>query len=849
MADERSSPASEAAPEGEHVTKASTEPAQAWQAQPRKMSFTQMTAESLTAGLEKATEKVTEAAHEQATIDDERSFFPVFLILAAAAIAVCCGSAAFLLHLAVGYAGCFGGVNGCHDHMLLDVLKPYLGTSGYFLISCSLSGFVCSHILYSSFQGGVAKQCKGGGTGHTKIVVASGKNSSAWIVVFRILLSSIYMGGGNPLGTEGPIIQLSVALATSLTACAGFNVLITGFVYVIEELTRTLSKKLALILALAAAVAVLLKEYLELLLDTLLYPHHPPHPKLVPGKEVWESLSFDEVQTMSGLSLLIGLAAGVTGWVFSNCTFSLLTYLNPALLGRTPSRLQAAVPEKLHLAIIGLAVGGLGALCYEVTGMNGVWGTNVGSIPEAIKKEMSGSHMLILFATKFAAFVLATAAGGPGGMLVPSLVTGGFLALALARSLEAPSEALLSACAVIGMGSMFASIMDLPLTGVILMFELTRSEQLILPVILASFVASNVHSRLPHGEHSFVHRCLDLDPTWSKLHHVDFIETDEQEQMANLALFDGLKSVFMPDSERIKVAFFGWRAVALLKDDGGEASCELGVRGISKASNRSCIRSQTLPGFDLPGAVWEASKSSSDAFSDSSDSGEEIWDPWAPKKKVRIQSKQRPALATPKSVNVGVAPRKPIIKKVVKAINVKVNTMTTPKAKVMSVKVKAPLPGQTEMAPPAAPPPPATPPQGPAVVLSVDREPGKARANDTDGHPFLVQEKSSFDIAFEQDQQERKKKIRSEWDLLDALIPDMTVSLWRTLTASQRVALAAAAQKLGLSKSQKLDPDGGSSCDSGEAFERKKKRSCTVPITALPQDSLPHGSDEFEDVE
>ena len=37
---------------------------------------------------------------------------------------------------------------------------------------------------------------------------------------------------------------------------AGFGVLITGFVYTIEELSRTLSRKLAMILALAAAVAI-----------------------------------------------------------------------------------------------------------------------------------------------------------------------------------------------------------------------------------------------------------------------------------------------------------------------------------------------------------------------------------------------------------------------------------------------------------------------------------------------------------------------------------------------------------------------------------------------------------------
>merc|ERR1719321_872882 len=100
------------------------------------------------------------------------------------------------------------------------------------------------------------------------------------------------------------------------------------------------------------------------------------------------------------------------------------------------------------------------------------------------------------------------------------------------------SVPLTAACSVIGMGAMFASVMHMPLTGVIIIFELTRAEKLMLHVVMANFIASNIVCRLPHGEHSFVHKQLELDETWKKLDGRDFIETDDQEMEANVALFD-----------------------------------------------------------------------------------------------------------------------------------------------------------------------------------------------------------------------------------------------------------------------------------------------------------------------
>jgi len=157
------------------------------------------------------------------------------------------------------------------------------------------------------------------------------------------------------------------------------------------------------------------------------------------------------------------------------------------------------------------------------------------------------------------AFILATAASGPGGLLVPSLVTGGFLGLTVAKFMDM-DESVCSACAVIGMGSMFASVMHMPVTGVIIIFELTRADNLSLHIALANFIASNVVYRLPHGTHSFVHRSLAQDPTWAKLDQRDFIETDGQEIEADVALFKTTLSLWLTtDSERLRMTLDAWK--------------------------------------------------------------------------------------------------------------------------------------------------------------------------------------------------------------------------------------------------------------------------------------------------
>jgi CBS domain-containing protein len=93
---------------------------------------------------------------------------------------------------------------------------------------------------------------------------------------------------------------------------------------------------------------------------------------------------------------------------------------------------------------------------------------------------------------KLAATVFAYSSGGAGGIFAPALFIGGMLGGALGYADVAlfghdPSE--IGAFALVGMGTVFAGIIRAPITSVLIIFEMTGSYGLILPLMIANMTA------------------------------------------------------------------------------------------------------------------------------------------------------------------------------------------------------------------------------------------------------------------------------------------------------------------------------------------------------------------------
>ena len=143
-------------------------------------------------------------------------------------------------------------------------------------------------------------------------------------------------------------------------------------------------------------------------------------------------------------------------------------------------------------------------------GAIGVWRPEIlGAGYEAIDGALHGRfpwHILILLGLlKMLGSSMCFSAGTPGGMFAPTLfvgamVGGGLGGLAHLYSPFPTSSA--GAYVLVGMGTFFAGVFRAPMTSVFMVFEVSASYVIILPVMIANTVSFLVSRRL-QGESLF----------------------------------------------------------------------------------------------------------------------------------------------------------------------------------------------------------------------------------------------------------------------------------------------------------------------------------------------------------
>lgn len=161
--------------------------------------------------------------------------------------------------------------------------------------------------------------------------------------------------------------------------------------------------------------------------------------------------------------------------------------------------LEIPLHPVLKPALGGLAVGAIGLFYPRVLGM----GYDV--ITDALNTQFTFKLLIILLFLKILAFSLSLDSGGSGGTIVPSLFTGAMLGGVFwtAANLFFPGTiADQGAYAMVGMGAVLAGTARAPLTAILILFEITRNYNMILPLMFAC-VLSNVMSNALYPESIF----------------------------------------------------------------------------------------------------------------------------------------------------------------------------------------------------------------------------------------------------------------------------------------------------------------------------------------------------------
>ena len=214
------------------------------------------------------------------------------------------------------------------------------------------------------------------------------------------------------------------------------------------------------------------------------------------------------------LYLPLGLLCGATAVAFRSASavigegFAALERGAPRQApdgGARPPGFALRVPREWHAPLGGAAFGVVAALFPEVTyqGFDNV-NSMLGAEGSPFRTPYSPSLLTGLVLVKLAATALCRQSGLVGGVYAPSLFMGAALGsaygaalvpLALAGAPVAPPQAY----ALVGMAGVLAGICRVPLTAILLLFELTHDYRIIVPLMGTVGVASWVAGAAERG--------------------------------------------------------------------------------------------------------------------------------------------------------------------------------------------------------------------------------------------------------------------------------------------------------------------------------------------------------------
>jgi CIC family chloride channel protein len=166
------------------------------------------------------------------------------------------------------------------------------------------------------------------------------------------------------------------------------------------------------------------------------------------------------------------------------------------LVAMQRGRIQG-LPKWLRPVLGGLIVGAVGILQLDAVGTGQDYVAGLLSL--RADNDFLWSTLLLLAVLKIVTNAITRSAGGSAGTLMPSLFIGAAIGAALANIAEPLwgfSEIEPGAFAVVGMAATFAAVGRAPLTAILIVFEITGDYGLVLPLMLATSLATVLSERL-----------------------------------------------------------------------------------------------------------------------------------------------------------------------------------------------------------------------------------------------------------------------------------------------------------------------------------------------------------------
>ncbi len=304
--------------------------------------------------------------------------------------------------------------------------------------------------------------------------------------IFHFIAPVISIGSGNTVGPEGPAAQIGGGVASKIGFLAGlsdsqvriftaagagaaiaaiFNTPLGGVFFALEIVllndfqTPTFS---ALILASVTASAI---------------------SRIFLGNESIFIFSIPEIGSYSFLYLyaVLGLFAGAVSILFIRYSSAVEHLFRTKILNRK-------IPQWLVMVIVGLLMGVSGYFYKEI------FGVGYFAINEILDGSITWKVILILLILKFVLVPLIIHSGGFGGLFAPSLFLGACFGYLFAITINSiwGLDLDTTTFVLVGMGAMLGGINTIPISAIMIIFEMTQEYSFILPLMLAVIVSTTM---------------------------------------------------------------------------------------------------------------------------------------------------------------------------------------------------------------------------------------------------------------------------------------------------------------------------------------------------------------------
>jgi CIC family chloride channel protein len=303
----------------------------------------------------------------------------------------------------------------------------------------------------------------------------------ARVAAVKAVASAISIGSGGSVGREGPIVQIGSSLGSTVGQVVGlgpdqvrilvaagaaaaigatFTAPIAGVMFAMEVILGSFAARsfglvvIASVTATAISQAALGNEPAFRLLETF---------TLVSN---WEFLLYLALGVFTGLIALAYVQS--IYWFEDSFETWRVSPTTKAIIG-------------------GLGVGAMGFFGSEL-----LFGVGHEGVELSLRGDLTLGFMLALVVLKILATSVTLGAGGSGGVFAPALFVGamaggafGKVSNRLLPELTAPP----GAYALVGMAALFGAAAHAPITGIIILFEMTDNYRIILPLMFAVVVS------------------------------------------------------------------------------------------------------------------------------------------------------------------------------------------------------------------------------------------------------------------------------------------------------------------------------------------------------------------------